>query len=558
MNKTANISAMIAAAAFGSINLFGCKSDDTDTANEKELEMLKKAVEDYTKATPEAEKAKSGDKCKVVMDKFDKDHKSWADKYKDMFSKMSTDDKKAADEKWKSKIAEQKKAMDAARAACFTAGGAKDPVQPEALSAAQKKKKAEDFFTDETKFHQDLQKKFEALTKDAKQTKEQRMAAFDKHKSEQYGDYLKIRIVQDGTRPTWPKFDKKKGTDGINSHDLVDLVGGPAATVYSRFAVAVADCSNAADECLIAIQGITAEQVQAFFQPKTDAVIAVAEEYSAAAADEDSLTKEVYDAIRAKESPLWTPIQAGAPSAEEQAQEPEWMVFYNQLSEEKQAELQLPKDAAEDDESEAVTYDMALEAMNAARIECFWKIPESVEQAKAYMTAAAALQEEYKNKMSAQEVTKLSGPELGKVSAKIFAEGVAKFAELASNAANKQLVDDMKAVMKKPEEATELVGADAWNAYMTVEKALRSLGKAQSETMNSRAEWHYHDHLMFMTKKGVDQFNDYLAHINGGKPNSHLNSPDAAPGSENSSKKRSASRRKSKSGNLSPGDGNGF
>ena len=27
--------------------------------------MLKKAVEDYTKATPEAEKAKSGDKCKV-------------------------------------------------------------------------------------------------------------------------------------------------------------------------------------------------------------------------------------------------------------------------------------------------------------------------------------------------------------------------------------------------------------------------------------------------------------------------------------------------------------
>lgn len=526
MNKTANISAMIAAAAFGSINLFGCKSDDADTANEKELEMLKKAVEDYNKAAGE----KKSDKCDAVRTKFDAEHKKWEDKYKDMFSKMSKDDKKAADEKWKSKIDEQKTKMNEARGKCYAAGGKKDPDagsggSPEKLTAAEKKEKAEKWLNAaKTDILEPYTKKLNELKADTAKSQAEREQEFQKIMKE-YEEKLKS---------------EEEKLKGIKKEDLEQLAGGTSKEPVASYNMALSKFQTAVDECREAVHGIDASTVQAFFQEKAIKLDAWTTAYAEAAEDEDATSpaekKAKCDAVDCD----YEPLQPGADQAA--AQNPAWLSHFYALSEERQQELL--GDIADVQEAE--------EAFKQARNFCYASayFADEANKAKAttYTTASAAIEEEYTTKMSADSV------KTAKEAGDIFIEGYTKLYNSASSDENKELVGHMKAIdgFNDQDSLMNLVGEEAYVAYTRKESALREVLKAKSEKALLdvlKAETEPGALLMFATEEELKALKECIA-------------PDQQPEPEqspknNSPKKRSGSRRKSKSGNLSP-DANGF
>jgi len=96
MIKHRNISALIAAAAFGSTALFGCSSkDDPESVADDELKLMGKYTEKFTKAAEQAKKDGNAKACQAVLDEYNKEFEKLDKKMTEAFDKIKSEEDKA-------------------------------------------------------------------------------------------------------------------------------------------------------------------------------------------------------------------------------------------------------------------------------------------------------------------------------------------------------------------------------------------------------------------------------------------------------------------------------
>jgi len=158
MIKHRNVSALIAAAAFGSTALFGCSSkDDPESVADDQLKLMGTYTEKFSKAAEQAKKDGNAKACQAVLDEFTKAAEKLQEKMDKAFEKLSEEDQekqeKELQSKMGSKIREKQSAMDTARKQCFKMGNAEDPEDDEA-SGSRAKQIANGFFTELAKVYE--------------------------------------------------------------------------------------------------------------------------------------------------------------------------------------------------------------------------------------------------------------------------------------------------------------------------------------------------------------------------------------------------------------------